>query len=186
MQRLFFTDLPNVGDLYLTYTFLDFEGEPILFLCTDNAKKNYFCLCSEIRNEERWIIAPCENEELKLLVEDKLSIFDFFQSKKEITLVIMGQDRNEKSYLKKFLELEEADIPDRDLFLECDIEAFADYIKSNLGISKSKVVNTQEVTVMSNYSDPYCEDVYISSNRLEDDHAMQPTTNNIKLVLLAA
>ena len=31
----YFSDVVGVGELYLDYVFLEFEGEPILFVCSD-------------------------------------------------------------------------------------------------------------------------------------------------------
>ena len=36
MNKVFFNDVPNIGDLYINMVLLEFELEPVLFVCKDS------------------------------------------------------------------------------------------------------------------------------------------------------
>ena len=59
MSNIYFDNVARIGKLYLEYVFYEFENEPILFLCSDEEKKLYICLCSDIRYGQKWIVVEC-------------------------------------------------------------------------------------------------------------------------------
>lgn len=62
---IYFSQVDGVGALYLRHVFVEFEGEPVLFLCSDTNENMYLCLCSEMRSEQRWLIAKSSAALLK-------------------------------------------------------------------------------------------------------------------------
>ena len=76
MNRLYFDNVIQIGKLYLEHIFYEFESEPVLFTCSDEQKNLYFCLCSDIRYGQRWIIMPCSLMQLEALIEEKADIAD--------------------------------------------------------------------------------------------------------------
>ena len=74
-KQLYFKGVKYVGDLYLKYVFLEFEGSPIIFVCTDKKNNFYLCQCSEIRGLSRWIIAKTTYVTIEQLVKKEIDIY---------------------------------------------------------------------------------------------------------------
>ena len=55
MKELYFENLQDIGNLYLDKVFNSFEGEDIIFVCTDENGSYYFCVCYEFRYQLCWI-----------------------------------------------------------------------------------------------------------------------------------
>lgn len=78
MNNLYFENVVHVGNLYLEHIFYAFESEPILFVCSDDARKLYLCLCAEIRYGQRWIAVESNLNLLKKLTNEKIDIASAF------------------------------------------------------------------------------------------------------------
>ena len=120
MKELYFENVIGIGNLYLDYVFYEFENEPILFLCTDDKKSLYFCLCSDIRNEQKWIIMQTNFSSLKKLIEEKVEIVSAFLSSKNLIVITMDLQGSEKSYIVKVDEIDRLDLPKEGTFLRCN------------------------------------------------------------------
>lgn len=83
MNDLCFENIKKIGNLYLIQILLEFENEPILFLCHDENQKKYLCLCSEIRKEQKWIIVECKQKALSELLKKEIDIRMTFLKKKK-------------------------------------------------------------------------------------------------------
>lgn len=64
-EEAYFRNVSEIGDLCLKRVFFEFESEPILFLCENQDKQSYLCLCSEIRYELK-SITPHKSAQLTL------------------------------------------------------------------------------------------------------------------------
>ena len=100
MNRLYFDNVIQIGKLYLEHIFYEFESEPVLFTCSDEQKNLYFCLCSDIRYGQRWIIMPCSLMQLEALIEEKADIASVFLS---VPYVIAIDMRCNKEQARNYL-----------------------------------------------------------------------------------
>lgn len=102
MNDLCFENIKKIGNLYIIQIFLEFENEPILFLCNDEDRKKYLCLCSEIRKEQKWIIVECKQKALSELLSKEIDIRTAFLKERELTIVKKGLVGKEESFVIKY------------------------------------------------------------------------------------
>lgn len=128
MDNVYFKDVANVGDLTLKYEFFEFESEPILFLCTDKNKENlYFCLCSELRYEQRWILVKVDVPELEELIDRKRDIYSIYENSSQIILITADIEGKQNSEVLDFDKIDKLDLPEREVYLECDSNKVLSY-----------------------------------------------------------
>lgn len=128
MNELYFDNVVKVGKLYLDHIFYEFESEPIIFSCMDEYNNLYFCLCSEIRYGQKWIITRCNINILKDLIEEEIDIASVFLKEKELIVIDMDIQGNEKSYIEESKSIDRLDLPADDTYLRCDIQSAENYL----------------------------------------------------------
>lgn len=74
MENIYFENVVTVGNLYLEYILYEFENEPILFICSDDSKNTYLCVCFDFRRHARWVVARCPINILLMLLRRCLTI----------------------------------------------------------------------------------------------------------------
>lgn len=122
MGELFFKDVDEIGNLYLDYIFYEFEYEPILFVCVDDNNKLYFCLCSDIRFGQRWIIMKADILLLNELIEEKVEIAKAFLGAKNLIVYTMNLDGKEESAVVDVNTIDRLDLPKEGTYLRCNKE----------------------------------------------------------------
>lgn len=107
--------------IYIKHIFLEFEGEPIIFLCCDKEEKYYWiCNCIEIRNAQIWIISDINIDELRSIIIYRNEA-EYINKYPE--WVVLYNGKNEKYVQVKSNEniisiLGKGTIPDKDIKLE--------------------------------------------------------------------
>ena len=66
----------------------------------------YFCICSEIRYGQKWIIARCGISELRSLIEENTDILSGFLTSKKVIVITMDLQGNETSCI---MDVDDAD-----------------------------------------------------------------------------
>lgn len=144
MDNVYFKDVANVGDLTLKYEFFEFESEPILFLCTDKNKENlYFCLCSELRYEQRWILVKVDVPELEELIDRKRDIYSIYENSSQIILITADIEGKQNSEVLDFDKIDKLDLPEREVYLECDSNKVLSYL-STVQTKKYRIIIKKE------------------------------------------
>ncbi len=128
MGKLYFENVSGIGNLYLDYILFEFEAEPILFLCINEAGKIYLCLCSDIRYEQRWVIIPCGISVLKQMINEKMDIATAFINSKEVVVITRDIQGKEKSCVKSIDEIDRLDLPKEGTYIRGDKEKFLNYL----------------------------------------------------------
>ena len=118
MNDLCFENIKKIGNLYIIQIFLEFENEPILFLCNDEDRKKYLCLCSEIRKEQKWIIVECKQKALSELLSKEIDIRTAFLKEKELTIVKKGLVGKEESFVINQNQIDELNLPKEGIYLK--------------------------------------------------------------------
>ena len=123
----YFKGLPKCGDLELDYIFVELEC-PILFTCRDLENNIYLCICCDIIDEQRWIVAPIKPKDLIRLIDNQLTFYDFYKNAKQIYKIIWKKGyKTEKVYDSSFSECV-GDIPPKGEYLDSEIGEFVDYV----------------------------------------------------------
>lgn len=128
MEKAYFENIKNIGDLYLDFVINEYENEPILFTLKSDFGDLYFCLCSEIRNEYRWLLAQTNTENLEKLLNEQIDIHDILCANEKVVLITRGDDNNIKNKEILVSEIDELDIPEKGVFLRCNEDLFYEYI----------------------------------------------------------
>lgn len=145
MNDAYFENVTGIGKLYLEYTFFEFENEPILFLCGDQNKKLYICICSDIRYGQKWIITECKITTLKLLINEEIDIVSAFLRPKKAVIVNMDLQGNESNFEIEVDKIDKLDLPKEGTYIRCNKEDAYNYLwKKELEISMVQSYMTME------------------------------------------
>lgn len=128
-NKAYFKNVEMIGDLYLDYVFFEFECEPILFSCVDEEKNIYFCLCSEIRKEKKWVVIKTTKKELEDLVWERVDIVSAFLKRERLTIITINLKQEEHSFVVEKDSVDRLDLPKDGIFVRCDQKAALDYLK---------------------------------------------------------
>lgn len=118
-RKPYFKGIPQQGDLYLEKIYLDFEGEPVLFLCSDGSLGLYLCLLTEIRKRFRWIISKTSKGILDDLVNYRIPVYDAFKGVPNAVNYIIDMNLNLDVSIRKvsFEEIDDNDLPVKGVLL---------------------------------------------------------------------
>lgn len=99
MDELYFSNVGVFSDLYLEKVLFEYEGEPIIFICS-NKKKKFLCNCYDFRYELKWILSETNNNIILNLLDNEVTLRDAFllSDKKKIQIII---DENDKTNIKE-------------------------------------------------------------------------------------
>lgn len=128
MKELYFENVTGIGNLYLEYVFYEFESEPILFLCLDESRQLYFCLCSDIRYEQKWVVMKTNLTVLNALVEEEIDIASAFLSAPELVIITLNLQGEERVRVVRADEADRLDLPKEGTFVRCGKEEAKMYL----------------------------------------------------------
>lgn len=147
MSDIYFDNVIKIGKLYLEYIFCEFENEPILFVCSDEGKNQYICLCSDIRYGQKWVIVECSINTLKSLINEEIDIVSAFLISKEAVVISMDLQGNESSFEIDVNKIDSLDLPKEGIFLRCDKEKAQDYLwKKDLEILSAQFKKAMDMS----------------------------------------
>lgn len=125
----YFKGVANVGNLYLDYTFMDYESEPIVFTVKSEDSRNLFlCLCSDIRYTRKWILVPTTVLVLEDLVDQHIDLTNVFKTASTSFIINVGTDGLQEIKQIDDAKLDTLDLPESGTYLKCDIEDAKNYI----------------------------------------------------------
>ena len=55
-------------ELIVDKVFWSYDGISLLCVCKDEDEKLYFCNCTEVRSEERWVLYPATEQQIEQIV----------------------------------------------------------------------------------------------------------------------
>lgn len=172
MSNVYFDQVIGIGKLYLEHIFYEFENEPILFLCSDEAKKLYICLCSDIRYEQKWIVAECALNTLRLLIKEEIDIASAFFLSKKVIVIKMDMQGNESSCEMDIAEVDRLDLPKERTYIRCDKEKAQNYLwKKELEILSAQCKAVMDTSPITDepiiYKASFSESIRILSKKME-------------------
>jgi len=131
-NKPFFRNISNIGDLYLYYIIFEYEC-PILFVCKNKQEDLYLCVCYDIRDSQRWIVAPIDERSIIDLLTNRLTIRDAFavyQCKTKRVLVEWKNEYKDYYHSKKvsFEEIPDEYLPTEGEFVEAEEGEYQDFI----------------------------------------------------------
>ena len=79
-------------ELVVDNEFLSYDGIPLLCVCKDEDEKLYFCNCTEVRSEERWVLYPATKRQIEQIVSKSKTPAEVFQDSRVVYMYTIGLD----------------------------------------------------------------------------------------------
>lgn len=67
-------------ELVVDKEFLSYDGIPLLCVCKGEDEKLYFCNCTEVRSEERWVLYPATEQQIEQIASKSKIPAEVFQN----------------------------------------------------------------------------------------------------------
>lgn len=81
-------------ELIVDKEFLSYDGIPLLCVCKDEDEKLYFCNCTEVRSEERWVLYPATKRQIEQIVSKSKTPAEVFQDSRVVYMYTIGLDKD--------------------------------------------------------------------------------------------
>lgn len=81
-------------ELVIDKVFLYYDGIPLLCTCKDEEGKLYFCNCTEVRSEERWVLYPATEQQIEQIVSKSKTPAKVFQDSRVVYMYTIGLDKD--------------------------------------------------------------------------------------------
>lgn len=81
-------------ELVVDKEFLSYDGIPLLCVCKDEDEKMYFCNCTEVRSEERWVLYPATKRQIEQIVNKSKTPAEVFQDSRVVYMYTIGLDKD--------------------------------------------------------------------------------------------
>lgn len=79
-------------ELVVDKVFLYYDGIPLLCTCKDEEGKLYFCNCTEIRSEERWVLYPATKQQIEQITTKSKTPTEVFQNERVVYMYTISLD----------------------------------------------------------------------------------------------
>lgn len=132
----YFTDIPNIGDLYMEKVLFE-DICPIFFTLISKEQKRYICVCCELYGEQRWLISPISNCELIRMLKDEISMKKAFLTQNSEKCIVAHWSK-EKSKIRYDL-VDTCNLPSGDLPLDEYLESEDDEIEEYIELLEQSV-----------------------------------------------
>lgn len=97
-------------ELVVDKEFLSYDGIPLLCVCKDEDERMYFCNCTEVRSEERWVLYPATKRQIEQIVSKSKTPAEVFQDSRVVYMYTIGLDTGRGTLRKLTVdELSDAD-----------------------------------------------------------------------------
>lgn len=122
MNNIMF-NINNELKLEMAFPLIEFEGIPIVFVCTNNGLDVFFCICTEIRGLQQWIIIKTTCKSIEKLLLKQCDINSFIKENKKVYIARAEESIDNISY-KEILtsDIEKCDIPPEGVYLELMVD----------------------------------------------------------------
>lgn len=117
-MKTMFSDLKDIGNLYLLDIFLLFECEPLLFTCIDDKENMYFCHCYKLQEEQKWFIVPITLKQVEQMKNKTMDIRTAIVSSERILNITLHVDGTETNKWITANEINEEDLPINGIYLK--------------------------------------------------------------------
>lgn len=128
-----FENIPSIGSLFMEQILFSFENIPIVFVCTDNNKSRYFCVCDDIIEEESWIIVNISNMKLYDILNDVSTVLSAFIDRK---IILANREFNQDTRydIIKYNDIPKDELPFDDQYLEMKelLKPYIDKVKKEI------------------------------------------------------
>lgn len=97
-------------ELVVDKVFLYYDGIPLLCVCKDEDERMYFCNCTEVRSEERWVLYPATEQQIEQIASKSKTPAEVFQNGHVVYMYTISLDTDQGT----LRELTVNELPDAD------------------------------------------------------------------------
>lgn len=97
-------------ELVVDKVFLYYDGIPLLCTCKDEDERMYFCNCTEVRSEERWVLYPATEQQIEQIASKSKTPAEVFQHGHVVYMYTISLDTDQGT----LRELTVNELPDAD------------------------------------------------------------------------
>ena len=134
-REVFYSNVKNVGDLFIDYVFFEFEMEPLLFTCVDRENKLYFCHCYKMLSEQKWFVVPVSEEDLKPLIDGRIDLRQMILSSSQILNITKDIKGREIGIWLNNSDIPVEDLPSAGIKLKCEEQNANSYINEKIAVT---------------------------------------------------
>lgn len=97
-------------ELIVDKVFWSYDGISLLCVCKDEDERMYFCNCTEVRSEERWVLYPATEQQIEQIASRSKAPAEVFQNGHVVYMYTISLDTDQGT-LKELTvdELSDAD-----------------------------------------------------------------------------
>lgn len=111
-------NIPEIGELTEEKILFEFDKIPIIFVCHNQTRKKYLCVCTDCIVGYSWLLTEITRTTLIELIKDKISVLKAFEISKN-KIYSINREENQYSYEKyNFADIPEEELPDAEEKLE--------------------------------------------------------------------
>ena len=128
-MNVYFTNVLDIGDLYLEKVLFEYDNEPIVFTCKDSNNYRYLCVCDDIIDSHSWIVTKISNEILIDVIQNRISVLSAFETSGN-KIIIIDYDFESDDYhyqALNFDDIDEDELPSKNQYLN-KIDCFNEYV----------------------------------------------------------
>lgn len=148
----YFKNLPNLGNLNLKWVLLEFEDQPILFVCSSasNDTKLFICLCSEIRTIYRWIVSTTTISNLSRFNRGEIDVLALIAEGNEPRHIIESDEQGEIVLCKPVTlnDFDPLDLPEKNVYFDYD-PALNDFLEAENHLPGRQKIEIHKSTMNS-------------------------------------
>lgn len=131
-EELYFSKVGEFSNLYLEKVLFEYEGEPIIFVCS-NENTKFICNCYEFRYELKWILCETSDNILLDVINQEMTLRDTFliNNKKKFEIIIDERDNTIINDISD-TEIDENILPTDNVLLRVntpDLDAYVSQLK---------------------------------------------------------
>lgn len=97
-------------ELVVDKVFWSYDGISLLCVCKDEDEELYFCNCTEVRSEERWVLYPASKQQIEQIVSKSKTPAEVFRDSRVVYMYTIGLDTDQGT----LRELAVNELPDAD------------------------------------------------------------------------
>lgn len=97
-------------ELIVDKVFWSYDSISLLCVCKDEDEKLYFCNCTEVRSEERWVLYPASKQQIEQIVSKSKTPAEVFRDSRVVYMYTIGLDTDQGT----LRELAVNELPDAD------------------------------------------------------------------------
>lgn len=80
-------------ELVVDKVFWSYDGISLLCVCKDEDEKLYFCNCTEVRSEERWVLYPATKQQIEQIVSKSRTPAEVFRDSRAVYTIGLDTDQ---------------------------------------------------------------------------------------------